>query len=84
MLIFIKKTYLSMRYKNIVCRGEPMCSPFYGEEQFMSYGKFERIEQVSDKFGIKVKRASFIEVKDIKVDEFFLLRMGRALLKEKM
>lgn len=48
----------------------------------MSYGKFERIEQVSDKFGIKVKRTSFIEVKDIKVDEFFLLRMGRALLKD--
>ena len=48
----------------------------------MSYGKFERIEQVSDKFGIKVKRASFIEVKDIKIDEFFLLRMGRALLKD--
>ncbi len=48
----------------------------------MSYGKFERIEQVSDKFGIKVKRTSFIEVMDIKVDEFFLLRMGRALLKD--
>jgi len=48
----------------------------------MSYGKFERIEQVSDKFGIKVKRLSFIEVKDIKVDEFFLLRMERALLKD--
>ncbi len=47
----------------------------------MSYEKFERIEQVSDQFGIKVKRASFIEIKDIKVDEFFLLRMGRALLK---
>jgi len=48
----------------------------------VSYGKFERIEQVSDKFGIKVKRASFIEARDIKVDEFFLLRMERALLKD--
>jgi len=48
----------------------------------MSYGKFERIEQVSDKFEIKVKRASFIDAMDIKVDEFFLLRMGRALLKD--
>jgi len=48
----------------------------------MSYGKFERIEQVSDQFGIKVKRASFIEAMDIKIDEFFLSRMGRALLKD--
>jgi hypothetical protein len=62
--------------------GEPMCSPFYGEEQFMSYGKFERIEQVSDQFEIKVKRAFFIDVMDIEVDEFFLVRMGRALLKK--
>jgi hypothetical protein len=31
----------------------------------MSYRKFERIEQVSDQFGIKVKRASFIEAMDI-------------------
>jgi predicted type IV restriction endonuclease len=59
-----------------------MCSPFYGEEQFMSYGKFERIEQVSDQFEIKVKRAFFIDVMDIKVDEFFLVRMRRALLKD--
>ena len=48
----------------------------------MSYGKFERIEQVSEQFGIKVKRASFIEKIEFKVDEFFLLRMGRALLKD--
>ena len=48
----------------------------------MSYGNFERIEQVSDKFGIKVKRASFIAVKPFEVDEFFLSRMERALLKE--
>jgi hypothetical protein len=48
----------------------------------MPYGKFERIEQVSDKFGLKVKRASFIDLIDIKVDEFFLQRMGRALLKD--
>ncbi len=48
----------------------------------MPYGKFERIEQVSDKFGIKVKRASFIERKEMSVDEFFFVRMGRALLKD--
>ena len=48
----------------------------------MSYGKFERIEQVSDKFGIKVKRDFFIEAMDIEIDEFFLSRMGRALLKD--
>jgi len=48
----------------------------------MLYEEFERIEQVADKFGIKVKRSSFIEAKTIKVDEFFLLRMGRALLKD--
>jgi len=48
----------------------------------MPYGKFERIEQVSDKFGIKVRRTPFIETMDIKVDEFFLSRMGRALLKD--
>ncbi|MDM8521815.1 hypothetical protein QUF80_00430 [Desulfococcaceae bacterium HSG8] len=48
----------------------------------MPYGKFERIEQVSDKFGIKVKRASFTEAEHIKIDEFFLSRMGRALLKD--
>jgi hypothetical protein len=48
----------------------------------MSYGKFEKIEQVSDKFGIKVKRAAFIQKKDIQVDEFFLSRMERALLKD--
>jgi len=48
----------------------------------MSYGKFERIEQVSDKFKIKVKRAAFIDTKAIDIDKFFLLRMGRALLKD--
>ena len=48
----------------------------------MSYGKFERIEQVSDQFAIKVKRASFMEAKAIEIDHFFLLRMARALLKD--
>ncbi|HHC24868.1 MAG TPA: hypothetical protein ENK58_05565 [Desulfobacterales bacterium] len=48
----------------------------------MPYGKFERIEQVSDRFGIKVRRTPFAETMDIKVDEFFLSRMGRALLKD--
>ena len=48
----------------------------------MSYGKFERIEQVSDKFKIKVKRSAFIDTKAIDVDNFFLSRMGRALLKD--
>ncbi|MCP4398753.1 MAG: hypothetical protein GY801_15825 [bacterium] len=48
----------------------------------MSYGKFERIEQVSDTFGITVKRASFLERKEMRVDEFFFVRMGRALLND--
>ncbi len=48
----------------------------------MSYGKFERIEQVSDTFGIRVKRASFVERKEMTVDEFFLFRMRRALLND--
>ncbi|MCK4492975.1 MAG: hypothetical protein KAU26_02900 [Methylococcales bacterium] len=48
----------------------------------MSYGKFERIEQVADKFGIKVKRAAFIEIKTIEIDCFFLSRMAQALLKD--
>ncbi|MCI5149629.1 MAG: hypothetical protein D3916_09625 [Candidatus Electrothrix sp. MAN1_4] len=47
----------------------------------MPYGKFESIEQVADRFGIKVTRSSFLETKDIAVDEFFLTRMSRAVLK---
>ncbi|MCI5121516.1 MAG: hypothetical protein D3908_10065 [Candidatus Electrothrix sp. AUS4] len=52
------------------------------EEQSMPYGKFESIEQVADRFGIKVTRFSFLATKDITVDEFFLTRMSRAILKD--
>jgi len=48
----------------------------------MPYGKFERIEQVADTFSITVKRASFLEKRDLPVDDFFLRRMQRALLKD--
>jgi len=48
----------------------------------MSYGKFEKIEQVSDQFKIKVKRVSFILTEHLEVDSFFLSRMQKALLKD--
>ena len=48
----------------------------------MPYGKFERIEEVSDTFGIIVKRASFVERKELQADEFFLKRMRRALFND--
>ncbi|MCK5925883.1 MAG: hypothetical protein KAG10_08330 [Methylococcales bacterium] len=48
----------------------------------MSYGKFERIEQVADTFSIKVTRAAFIKTEQVEIDAFFLSRMARALLKD--
>ena len=48
----------------------------------MPYGKFKSIEQVTDRFGIKVTRSFFLATMDIAVDEFFLTRMSRAVLKD--
>ncbi len=48
----------------------------------MPYGKFETIEQVADTFSIKVRRTPFINILELIVDEFFISRMQRALLKD--